>query len=201
LVAWCFAQNVWLICMRATPFTASRYVHLALGILHVAYTYIWFQRWNNIFFENTTLKDIGLRIQLGHRLGESCSNPATATGDDFVIIDVNGVHKIGLDYCDCEKAQHRTTQLLRARLYPATPKSPNTAATFNVLEYFHLLTFESKASVFEFCHTLMRRTNNIYISDVPVSLSVAVDGCESSFHWMCRTATKNSFAWFGSGVI
>lgn len=86
-----------------------------------------------------------------------------------MLVDTSGVHKVGLDYCDCETAQHPTTQLLRARWYPATPIAPNTAATFNVLEHFHLLTFESKASVFEFFHTLMRRTDNVYIADVPVS--------------------------------
>jgi hypothetical protein len=117
------------------------------------------------------LKKIGLRIQLGHQIGEACSNPVAADGDDFVVVDTNGIHEVGLDYCDCETAQHRTTQLLRARWYPATPITPSTAATFNVLEYFHLLTFESKASVFEFLHALMRRTNNVYITDVPVSPS------------------------------
>lgn len=117
------------------------------------------------------MKEIGLRVQLGHRVGEQCSNPKPAAGDNFVVVDTNGVHKIGLDYCDCEFAQHTTTQLLRARWYPATPTAPNTAATFNVLEYFHLLTFESKASVFEFLHASMRRTNNIDILAVPVSSS------------------------------
>jgi hypothetical protein len=156
--------------MRATHFTASRYVDSChVGRSFIIYFRFDFQHWNDNFFEHTTLKDVGLRIQLGHRVGERCSNPATAAGDNFVVIDTNGVHEVGLDYCDCETAQHRTTQLLRARWYPATPVTPNTAATFNVLEHFHLLTFESKASVFEFLHALMRRTNNISITDVPVS--------------------------------
>jgi len=164
-------RNVSLICTRATHFTALRYVDscLHVGRSLIIYFRFDFQCWNGNFFEHTTLKDVGLRIQLGHRVGERCSNPATAAGDNFVVIDTNGVHEVGLSYCGCETAQHRTTQLLRARWYPATPVTPNTAATFNVLEYFHLLTFESKASVFEFLHALMRRTNNISITDVPVS--------------------------------
>lgn len=117
-----------------------------------------------------SLKEVGLRIQLGHQIGNPCSNPKATTGDHFVVIDTNGIHTVGLNYCSCESAQHPTTQLLRARWYPATTIVPNTAATFNVLEHFHLLTFESKASVFEFLHVLMRRTNNIDIMDVPVSL-------------------------------
>jgi CxC2 like cysteine cluster associated with KDZ transposases len=177
--------NVSLICTHATHFTASRYVDSCLHVRCslIIYFRFDFQRWNGNFFEHTTLNDLGLRIQLGHRVGERCSNPATAAGDNFVVIDTNGVHEVGLDYCGCETAQHRTTQLLRARWYPATPVTPNTAATFNVLEYFHLLTFESKASVFEFLHALMRRTNNISITDVPVSFTVSkVEGWWGSSH-------------------
>ena len=147
-------------------------VHIILPrLLATLYLSTSFQHWNGTFFESTALKNIGLRIQLGHQIGKACSNPVTADGDNFVVVDTNGIHKVGLDYCDCETAQHQTTQLLRARWYPATPITPNTAATFNVLEHFHLLTFESKASVFEFLHALMRQTNNIYITDVPVSPS------------------------------
>ena len=51
------------------------------------------------------------------------------------------------------------------------PSHPTTAATFNILEHFHLLTFELKALVFVFLHVLMCRTNNIDIMDVLVSLS------------------------------
>ena len=122
-----------------------------------------------MFFERTTLKKIGLRVQLGHRVGEQCSNPSPAAGDDFVVVDGNGIHEVGLDYCSCEKAQDAITQLLRVRWYPATTTAPKSAATFNVLEFFQLLSFESKASVFEFYYTLMRRTNNTGISTDPVS--------------------------------
>ncbi|KZP23155.1 hypothetical protein FIBSPDRAFT_952228 [Athelia psychrophila] len=118
------------------------------------------QRWNGSHFERTTLKDLGLQIQLGHGAGERCVNPMRAAGDDFVIIDCNGVHAVALDYCGCTSANKETIQLLRARLYPASAQAPKTAATFNVLEFFHLLTFDSKASVFEFYHTLTRRTDN-----------------------------------------
>ncbi|KIM74294.1 hypothetical protein PILCRDRAFT_80232, partial [Piloderma croceum F 1598] len=126
-------------------------------------------KWNGTFFESTTLKEIGLRIQLGHRAGDHCSNPCNAAGDDFVVVDSNGIHKVGLDYCGCEKACDQVTQLLRARLYPATTTAPKSAATFNTLEFFHLLSFESKASVFEFYYTLMRKTDNTGTMSVPIS--------------------------------
>ncbi|KIM77247.1 hypothetical protein PILCRDRAFT_56005, partial [Piloderma croceum F 1598] len=128
--------------------------------LHAISPFHLIEKWNGTFFESTTLKEIGLHIQLGHRAGDHCSNPRNAAGDDFVVVDSNGIHKVGLDYCGCEKACDQVTQLLRARLYPATTTAPKSAATFNTLEFFHLLSFESKASVFEFYYTLMRKTDN-----------------------------------------
>jgi hypothetical protein len=112
-----------------------------------------------------------LRVQLGHRVGDRCINPQPATGDDFVVVDVSGVHEVGLDYCACTTALGPVEQLLRARWFPATTIGPKTAATFVALEHFQLLTFESKASVFEFYRTLMRRVDNTGTVEVPVSIS------------------------------
>ena len=105
-------------------------------------------------------RQIGLRVQLGHPIGESCINPKVAPGDGFVVIDVNGIHEVGVNFCECHQMEDYPKQLLQARWFPATVSSPQTAATFNVPEYFQLLTFESKASVFEFLNSLARRTDN-----------------------------------------
>ena len=83
-----------------------------------------------------------------------------ATGDDFVIIDVNRIHEVGLDFCNCEMSKPHFIQILRYGLYPATVDHPKTAATFAVLKHFQMLNFESKASVFEFYNTLSRLTDN-----------------------------------------
>lgn len=117
------------------------------------------------------LKKLGLRIQLGHQIGERCVNPKPAIDDDFVVIDNNGIHQVGVDYCSCEKAPPLVEQVLRAHWYLATSIAPKTAATFNVLENFHLLTFESKTSVFEYIKSLMRRTDNTGMVKVPVCWS------------------------------
>ncbi|KAF5380091.1 hypothetical protein D9615_006268 [Tricholomella constricta] len=122
--------------------------------------------WNKTFFEKITLKDLGLRIQLGHRVGEGCSNPKVAYGDDFVVVHVNGVHEVAVDFCNCETAQLSFVQLLRHRWYPATVSQPKSAATFAVLKHFHLLTFESKASCFEFYHALTRLSDNTGIPKI-----------------------------------
>ncbi|KAG2123716.1 hypothetical protein BD769DRAFT_1628906 [Suillus cothurnatus] len=116
--------------------------------------------WNGCFFEDTTLKCLGLRIQLGHPIGERCFNHSRAYDDDFVILDTNGIHELALDFCSCESALSHVKQLLRARWYPATSADPKSAATFRLLEHFHMLTFESKASAFEYWQTLARLTDN-----------------------------------------
>lgn len=130
------------------------------------------QCWNGSYFEPSTLQALGLRIQLGHGINGHCINPIAAPGDDFVIIDCNGIHKVALDYCGCTSAAKETVQLLRARLYPATVKAPQTAATFNMLEFFQLLTFDSKASAFEYYHALTRRTDNTGTIEIPVRSSI-----------------------------
>lgn len=127
------------------------------------------QQWNNIFFEFITLKSLGLHIQLGHNIGCTCDNPTPAFGDDFTVINSFGIHPVGLNYCGCETAQAKTTQLLRVSWFPATNLNPKTAATFNVLETFHLLSFESKCSGFEFYQSLARMTDNTATHRVAVS--------------------------------
>ncbi|KAJ7897598.1 hypothetical protein B0H14DRAFT_3589450 [Mycena olivaceomarginata] len=119
--------------------------------------------WTGTMFERQTLKQLGLRIQLGHwhDLHRVCPVPTPATNDDFVIVDIHGVLEVGLDYCGCGQGGHPTVQLLRAQLWPATTTSPKTAATFAVLRQYHLLSFESKCSALEFYQSLARQTDNL----------------------------------------
>ncbi|KAG1788040.1 uncharacterized protein HD556DRAFT_1434199 [Suillus plorans] len=116
------------------------------------------KHWKDEFFHAVTLKSLGLRIQLGHPTQERCYNPAAC--QDFIVLHVNGVHEVALDFCGCETAQSPTTQLLRIRWFPATVLEPKTAATFKLLRHFHILSFESKVSTFEYWQTLTRLTHN-----------------------------------------
>jgi hypothetical protein len=103
---------------------------------------------------------LGLRIQLGHTTGQHCPNPRRAFNDDFIIIDTFGIHEVSLDFCGCAIAESHMQQLLRMSLFPSTTSDPKTAATFRVLEQYHLLSFESKVSVYEFYHALSRMSDN-----------------------------------------
>src|SRR5580704_15157290 len=101
---------------------------------------------------------MGLRIQLGHPVGKSCANPAPSPNGDFTILDDNGIHSVALDFCNCESAEIRTTQLLRSRLFPATSLNPRKASTFSLMKHFQLQHFEGKVSAWEYYHALSRAT-------------------------------------------
>ncbi|KAG2151533.1 hypothetical protein DEU56DRAFT_869093 [Suillus clintonianus] len=126
------------------------------------------QKWNGEYFEFASLKSLGLRIQLGHALGHTCPKPCRAFNDDFIIIDSHGVHEVLLDFCDCALATTHVQQLLRMSLFPATTAVPKTAATFCLLEEFHLLSLESKVSGYQFYYALMRRSDNTRINPIKV---------------------------------
>ncbi|KAF6742587.1 hypothetical protein DFP72DRAFT_830358, partial [Ephemerocybe angulata] len=119
------------------------------------------QKWNGNFFIKVSLKSLGLRIQLGHTPGERCPKPETAWGDDFIILDMDGVHSVGVDYCSCGASPlTQPQQLLERRLYPATTVNPKSAATFRLLELFEILQYESKVSPYELYNMISRLTDN-----------------------------------------
>ena len=116
------------------------------------------------------MKALGLRIQLGHPFGISCRNPEYTPGDCFTVLDIDGVHEISVDFCSCQRDLPHTIQLLRMRLWPATVVEPKTAATFRLLEWFHVLGNQSKVSAYEYFTSLARRTDNTGLSNVKVCL-------------------------------
>ncbi|KAH6890716.1 hypothetical protein BKA70DRAFT_1120446 [Coprinopsis sp. MPI-PUGE-AT-0042] len=124
----------------------------------------WIEMWNGSYFERSDLKSLGLRVQLHH---PGCPNPDCAFNNEFVVLHSNGIHTIGLDFCNCAYAPTHYVQLLRHRLFPATTSQPKTAATFDVLQAFQLLSFTAKVNVYDFHHALVRRTNNTGTRKVP----------------------------------
>ncbi|KAG1801184.1 hypothetical protein EV424DRAFT_1474766 [Suillus variegatus] len=140
--------------------------HACLLQSHLRMPFHRIEEWQDGFFHAVTLKSLGLRIQLGHKAGEACRRPSPAFDDDFVVIDTHGIHEVGLDFCGCEHEASHYKQLLRARLFPATATDPRTAATFAVLKFFHLLSFESKVSAYEFYHSLARQSDNTGITPI-----------------------------------
>ncbi|KAH7906698.1 hypothetical protein BJ138DRAFT_1219360 [Hygrophoropsis aurantiaca] len=141
-------------------FGRNLYCHQCIVNVHTINPLHRIQQWTGLYFECVSLKKLGLRIQLGHSTGDKCVAPTRAHGDDFTVVDSHGIHEVALDFCGCERMQNHTNQLLRMAWFPSTTDDPKTAATFRVLEQFHLLSFESKVSSHEFYHALARLTDN-----------------------------------------
>ncbi|KAK0471641.1 hypothetical protein IW261DRAFT_1344265 [Armillaria novae-zelandiae] len=135
--------------------------------LHQAMPFHRVEGWTGSYFKKISLGDLGLVIQLGHKLGKTCQIPAIVRS--FVVIDVDGIHTVQISFCECtrnvEVARYR--QLLRSRLWPATTIFPQTAATFRVLNLFQVLSFMSKVSAYEFYHTLARLSDNTGLHPPP----------------------------------
>ncbi|KAG6876851.1 hypothetical protein C0992_011551 [Termitomyces sp. T32_za158] len=131
---------------------------------HTTLPFHWIQEWTGLYYRRTSLGTIGLTIQVGHVTGEACINSIPVK---CVILHTNGIHEVIVKYCDCMPSIPRNIQLLRARLFPATIVYPKTAATFQLLEHFQLLSFMSKVSAFEFYQTLARLTCNTGLLTLP----------------------------------
>lgn len=120
------------------------------------------QRWSGTYFTKTTLKGIGLRIQLNHS-SRRCTAPVPAHVG-MRILHNNGIHDVALDYCGCDRAVPKHIQLLRRGLYPASQVTPKTCATFQLLKLLHLLALTSKGSTYDFYRMLEKSTNNLGIN-------------------------------------
>jgi hypothetical protein len=130
------------------------------------------QVWNGRFFEKLSLKDLGLRYQLGHG-GAKCPMPSPGPSN-LLVFDTSGVHSVAVDFCDCGQSGHvlhQRTQFLRARWFPATFDRPKTVFTFDCLATFHELTLQGKTTPFDFYHMILRRTDNVQLSKPIVGLS------------------------------
>ncbi|KAJ7019263.1 hypothetical protein C8F04DRAFT_913208, partial [Mycena alexandri] len=120
------------------------------------------ERWDGQVFQRCSLKSLGLRVQLGHSDGSTCSEPAQLH-PKFVVLHTNGIHEVNVDACDCEHrllAGPPEVQLLRVGWFPATDSRPRTCATLAVMDVFVLSTQQSKTTIYDFYKTLEKLTNN-----------------------------------------
>lgn len=119
------------------------------------------QKWNGQFFENTTLKNLGLTLQLGHPPGQVCLAPALGPLA-CAVIHMNGIHPVNIPFCQCTqlaRASDTTKQLLWAGLYGATLTDPTTFCSIEVLQHFHLLTLQSKITAYDYYMALQKLTD------------------------------------------
>ncbi|KAJ7793029.1 hypothetical protein B0H14DRAFT_3498562 [Mycena olivaceomarginata] len=112
-----------------------KFMHESLPLHHL-------EKWNGTSFNRCSLKDLGVRIQLGHPPGVPCSNPEKAWGERLCDHLQPTIDEVGLDYCNCgeREATTRTAPL--------------------ALRRFAHMTLESKCSAYEFYNSLAHETNN-----------------------------------------
>ncbi|KAF7367658.1 CxC2 domain-containing protein [Mycena sanguinolenta] len=127
---------------------------------------VWLQKWNGDHFERRSLYDLGLVIQLGHPPGYFCPT-ARPAHKDFVVIDVTGIHKVRVNFCECDAHVKHRQQLMRVRWWPATVKDPQTCATFAVVRLFQIMNCLGKISAHDFLRSLELLTNNDGLSPPP----------------------------------
>ena len=126
----------------------SEYARSCLSML------ISLKQWKGSRFQPTTLQELGLHIQLGHG-SRPC--PMKVTGHtDFVVIAINGIHRVNLDFCGCLNRPDPHIQLLEMRWWPSTPIAPQTAATMDLLRIFHVLNLQSRVPPTDFYRSLVR---------------------------------------------
>ncbi|KAK7435289.1 hypothetical protein VKT23_019734 [Stygiomarasmius scandens] len=119
------------------------------------------EKWNGFFFDQVSLRELGLIVYLGpHKPGDICNQPRII--NYFTVIHVNGLHDIRVAYCNCDKfrAGEWRQQLLRRCWFPATHTDPRTCATFDVLNHFHVMTLQGKVTTYDYYNGLEKLRNN-----------------------------------------
>jgi len=145
-----------------------------------------FQRWTGQFFDKVSLKELGVRVQLGHG-GHVCPCPSPGP-PGFMVFDTSGIHSVNIDYCNCPRDDvlDWRTQLLRQGWFPATFSRPNTVFTFDCLNTFHEHTLQGKGNLYDFYHVLLRKTDNANVSDTVVSVFCVLSNIRSLYSWNHR---------------
>ena len=161
----CGAKHVWSKGTTSRLCTLSRCITFDIST-HTLIGNGAIQMWNGLFFQHTTLRDLGLRVQLGHAYGRSCPTRLAANAT-FRVIHSNGIHHVAIDQCRCHGVD-LNKQLLCIGWWPATPLDPKSATTFDVLRHFHLLNLQGKVTGYSFYRALEFQTDNTGLEPPPV---------------------------------
>ncbi|VDC02624.1 unnamed protein product [Peniophora sp. CBMAI 1063] len=126
------------------------------------------ERYNGSFYEKIREADLGVRIQLMHPPGESCSFRAVHQIKDFTIIHTNGIHQVPVDFCGCDKGADIPyhIQLLRSRLWPATCVNPQTATTHEALDQFTRISLLGRLNVYDYYRSLRTATDGARLCEI-----------------------------------
>ena len=101
----------------------------------------------------------------------STTYPTPLDCHQLMVVDVSGVHRIWVKWCNCPDAHDRLDiDLLRIGLFPASYKNIKTAFTFRLLDDVRMSNLECKSSVYQYYQKLRRLTAPMFPSAVEVLL-------------------------------
>jgi hypothetical protein len=129
------------------------------------------QYWAENYWKLTTLDSLCLTFQLGHG-GGPCLLPGRSKS--LTVLHTNGFHRVNIAFCGCssdEACLLERNQLLRLRLFPASPANPKTVFTFSLLDLFCHLSTQGKLTTYDLYLSLLHLCDNIGVNGWHVSES------------------------------
>ncbi|KAL0571778.1 hypothetical protein V5O48_010190 [Marasmius crinis-equi] len=126
------------------------------------------EEWKEDHFSPISLQALGLRYQVGHRRGHRCPFPQPAH-KDFVVLSLNGIHTITLDFCGCKMGKDiaHHLQLMEMGWWPSSYKDPRSASTFELLRSFHITNLQCQTAPTDFYQALEQMTDGTGMDKPP----------------------------------
>ncbi|KAJ6591946.1 hypothetical protein B0H10DRAFT_1925030 [Mycena sp. CBHHK59/15] len=149
-------------CYDCTGYETSCFVEA-----HIRNLFHWAEVWDTTqgFFVQHDISKLNHIIQLDHN-GKPCPEPCGKRL--FMVVDDNGLHSTCLAFCGCrELPANKVKQLMRAGLFPATTREPQTAFTVSTLKRFQLHNLESKKAAYNYIGASRCLTDNSFTADIP----------------------------------
>lgn len=160
-------------------FQSPLYCRECICEMHFHSPFDWVESFENGFFVQKDLSELGFVCHLGHQ-GAVC--PKNLDEDKrtktFTVVHKNGFHAVRIRRCAClinNTAAGIDTdlkQLLYAGLFPATVTRVETLFTFEVLEEHRIHTMKSKMPLLDYVRALSRLTKSQQLGESPTQLKV-----------------------------
>ncbi|KIJ28453.1 hypothetical protein M422DRAFT_189725 [Sphaerobolus stellatus SS14] len=127
-------------------------------------------KWNGTYYQKESFSNLGLVWYFGHG-GIPCPYVYDGRGiQELTVLDLNGIHKVSVGYCQCAKGPEIAEQIFLVKLFPATVLRPQTAFSFRALKLFHMVHLTAHTKAWDFIGTMHRLTDCLDIKALHVSI-------------------------------
>lgn len=130
------------------------------------------RKWCGAMWKPASLKELGVKLNLGHGGNPCLADLEGKNATDITVVDLNGVHEVSVRWCSCTlnpTYNGRMQQLLRQGFFPSSPDIPRTVFTFRAMRHFHLSQLQGRMSVWDWCNTIHRYSENVVKISVKAS--------------------------------